>query len=66
MLDAYAEERGLGEFSELSIEELVNQDLSIISSEPLSVMQSPAAVYVFDNEAIRRLGVTHLPEILRN
>jgi iron complex outermembrane receptor protein len=51
--------------AELSIEELMNIEVTTVSkrSEPRS--EAPAAVYVITQEDIRRSGVTSIPEALR-
>src|SRR5207247_5804054 len=53
------------ELTELSLQELMNIEVTSVSkrSEPRSA--APAAVYVITQEDIRRSGVTSIPEALR-
>lgn len=49
----------------LSWEELLNQDVSLVSRTPVKLTQSPSAVQVITGEDIRRSGATSIPEALR-
>jgi iron complex outermembrane receptor protein len=51
--------------TELSIEELVNVEISSVAKKPTLLYEAPAAVAVLTQEDIRRLGATSLPEALR-
>jgi iron complex outermembrane recepter protein len=53
------------DLSALSLEELANIQVTSVSKRPEPLSQAPAAIYVITNDAIRRSGVTSLPEALR-
>lgn len=52
-------------FSRLSIEELINVEISSVSKRPELLSDAAAAIYVITQEDIRRSGATSIPEILR-
>ena len=49
----------------LSLEELMDVEVTTVSRSPVPLGQSASAVQVIDNESIRRSGATSLPEALR-
>ncbi len=49
----------------LSIEELMDVEVTSVSKKAERLFDSPAAIYVVTNEDIRRSGVTSIPEALR-
>jgi iron complex outermembrane receptor protein len=49
----------------MSIEELANVEVTLVSRKPESRLRAAAAVYVLTREEIRRSGATSLPEALR-
>ena len=49
----------------LSLEQLGNIEVTSVSKSPVSVVRTPAAVYVITQQDIRRSGATNLPEALR-
>ncbi len=49
----------------LSIDELLDLDVVSVAKIPEKVSQSPAAVYVITQEALRRSGASTIPEALR-
>jgi iron complex outermembrane receptor protein len=49
----------------LSLEQLGHIDVTSVSKSPVSVVRTPAAVYVITQQDIRRSGATSLPEALR-
>lgn len=49
----------------LSVEELMNVEVSTVSRFESTVGQSPAAIFVITQDMIRRSGVTNFPELLR-
>ncbi|MEW6071719.1 MAG: TonB-dependent receptor [Planctomycetota bacterium] len=53
------------DLTELSLEELLEVEVTTVSRKSSSVAGSPAAVYVITREDIRRSGHTSLPELLR-
>jgi len=53
------------ELKRLSLEELMNQDVSIVSRREEKLSQSASAVQVITQEEIHRSGATSLPEALR-
>ncbi|HEY0879107.1 MAG TPA: TonB-dependent receptor [Zeimonas sp.] len=55
-------ERSLVQFS---LEELRDVVVVSVSRRPQSLLRTPSSVYVIPGEAIRRMGITTLPEALR-
>jgi iron complex outermembrane recepter protein len=53
------------ELKRLSLEALVNQDVTVVTRRPERLSQSPSAVQVITGEDIHRSGATSLPEALR-
>ena len=53
------------ELTELSLEELMNVEVTSVSKKPERLSDAAAAVYVITREDIRRSGYTSIPEILR-
>jgi len=51
--------------AELSIEELVNLQITSVSKKEQRLGDAPAAVFVLSNDDIRRSGATTLPDALR-
>jgi len=51
--------------ADLSLEELLNVEVTSVSKQPQRLYDAPAAIYVISNEDIRRSGVTSIPEALR-
>lgn len=49
----------------LSLEQLGNIEVTSVSKSPVSVVRTPAAVYVITQQDIRRSGATNLPEAVR-
>ena len=49
----------------MSLEELSQLEVVTPSKEPTNAFRSPVAIYVITGEAIRRSGVTSIPEALR-
>ena len=49
----------------LSLDQLLNEQVTIVSRTPEKLSQSPSAVQVITGEAIQRSGATTLPEALR-
>jgi iron complex outermembrane receptor protein len=50
---------------DMSLEELMDIDISTASRKLEKLIEAPAAVYVISNEEIRRSGATSIPEALR-
>jgi iron complex outermembrane recepter protein len=50
---------------QLSLEQLMNEEVTTVSRQPEKLSQSPSAVQVITDEDIRRSGATSLPEALR-
>ena len=48
-----------------SIEELMNMDVTSVSKKEQPLSTTGAAVFVIDQEAIRRSGATNIPDLLR-
>jgi iron complex outermembrane receptor protein len=53
------------ELTELSLEDLMNIEVTSVSKKPEQLSDAAAAVYVITREDIRRSGYTSIPEILR-
>lgn len=53
------------DLSQLSIEQLVNINITSVSKTPEALSGAPAAVYVITHDDIIRSGATTLPEMLR-
>jgi iron complex outermembrane recepter protein len=49
----------------LSVEELMNIEVTSVSRRPEKLLEAPAAIQVLSGEDIRRSGVTNLPSALR-
>ncbi len=53
------------ELANLSLEQLMNVEVTSVSKKAQRIADAPAAVYVISQEDIRRSGVTSIPELLR-
>lgn len=53
------------EFLDLSLDDLLNLEVTSVSKKPESLFQAPAAIFVITNEDILRSGARNLPETLR-
>ena len=53
------------ELLDLSVEELMDVEVSLVSRKPEKLATAPAAVFVITQEDIRRSGATSIPELLR-
>ena len=53
------------ELKRLSLEDLLNQDVTVVSRRAEKLSESPSAVQVITGEDIHRSGATSLPEALR-
>jgi len=51
--------------TELSLEELMNVEVTLAAKKPQKLSQTAAAVFVITGEDIRRLGCTSIPDALR-
>jgi iron complex outermembrane receptor protein len=54
-----------GDLTQLSIEDLLEIEVTSVSRKEESLFQTASAVYVITQEDIRRSGATRLPELLR-
>jgi iron complex outermembrane recepter protein len=54
-----------GELKRLSVEDLMNVEVTSVAKEPQRLLQAPASIEVITAEDIRRSGATTLPEALR-
>lgn len=59
---AFAEESDL---MSMSVEELLNIEVTSVAKKAKALNDSPAAIYVITQEDIRRIGATSIPEALR-
>jgi iron complex outermembrane receptor protein len=53
------------ELSQMSLEQLMNVQVTSVARRPQKLIQAAAAIQVITNEDIRRFGATSLPEALR-
>ncbi len=60
-----ATERVAGDLTTLSIEELMNVEVTSVSKKEERLFDAPAAVYVITQEDLRRSGATSIAEALR-
>jgi outer membrane cobalamin receptor len=60
-----AQQQSTEELRHLTIEELMNTDVTTVSRIPTTTSSAPAAAYVITQEEIRRSGVRTLPDALR-
>ena len=54
-----------GELKRLSVDELMNVEVTSVTKEPQKLLRAPASIQVITAEDIRRSGATTLPEALR-
>ncbi len=54
-----------GDFSDLSLEELVQVEISSLGRKNSTVFDTPAPAYIVNNDDIHRSGALNLPEVLR-
>jgi iron complex outermembrane recepter protein len=54
-----------GELKQLSVEELMNVEVTSVAKEPQKLLQAAASIQVITSEDIRRSGATGIPEALR-
>ncbi len=54
-----------GDFANLSLEELMNIEVTSVSKKKEKLSQAPAAIFVVTQTDIRRSGATSIPEVLR-
>src|ERR1019366_9945665 len=52
-------------WQDLTLEQLVNVQVTSVSKKQTDLFKSPAAIYVITQEDIRRSGLTSIPELLR-
>lgn len=52
-------------YKQMSLRELMNQDVTSVSKEPEPYSRAPAAVQVITGDEIRRFGASSIPEALR-
>jgi iron complex outermembrane receptor protein len=57
--------QALNIYKKMSLEELMNQDVTSVSKTPQPYGEAPAAIQVITNDEIRRSGASSLPEALR-
>src|SRR2546423_444638 len=57
--------QSVSQLKKLTLEELLNQTVTVVSREPEKIAEAASAVQVITGEDIRRSGATSLPEALR-
>jgi iron complex outermembrane recepter protein len=60
-----AEASSLGALKDMSIDELMDLQVTSVSKQPQKLLQAPAAIQVITSDEIRRSGATSIPEALR-
>ena len=55
----------LQDLTQLSLEQLMNIEITSVSKKPEKLSQAPAAIYVITSDDIKRSGATSIPELLR-
>ncbi len=63
--NAAAQETGVERLRQLSIEELMEMEVTSVSRAPIPLRKAPSALQVITQWEIRRAGATSLPEALR-
>src|SRR5271156_6549458 len=63
--DTSLDSSSTGALKQLSVEELMNLEVTSVSKQPEALLQAPAAIQVITGDEIRRSGATSLPEALR-
>ncbi|MCA9475938.1 MAG: TonB-dependent receptor plug domain-containing protein, partial [Nitrospira sp.] len=53
------------DLTQLSLEELMNMEVTSVSKKPQKLSQAQAAIHVLSGEDIRRMGITTIPDALR-
>lgn len=51
---------------ELSLQELLDVEVTSVSKQPQALSKAPAAIYVISSDEIRRSGATSIPQALRD
>src|SRR6267378_2831483 len=62
---AESDSLSIGALKQLSIEELMNLDVTSVSKQPEPYGRAPAAIQVITQDQIRRSGASSIPEALR-
>jgi len=62
---ASTDSSGPGAYKKMSLEELMDQEVTSVSKEPEPYGQAPAAIQIITNEDIRRSGASSIPEALQ-
>jgi iron complex outermembrane receptor protein len=65
LADAPVDAPSAGELKHLSVDELMNLEVTSVSKQPEKLLQAPSAIQVITSEDIRRSGATSIPEALR-
>jgi len=60
-----SETNSVSEATDLSLEQLINIQVTSVSKKETDLLTAPAAIYVITQEDIRRSGMTSMPELLR-
>jgi len=61
----YVRAEELFDLTELSLEDLLNMEVTSVSKKAESFFNAPAAIYVLTAEDIKRSGATSIPDALR-
>jgi len=62
---AVADDSDLSKLNQMSLNDLMNLEVTSVSKEPQKLLQAAAAIQVITGEDIRRSGATSIPEALR-
>jgi iron complex outermembrane receptor protein len=60
-----AEDASVGALKEMSLDELMDLEVTSVSKQPQKLLQAPSAIQVITSEEIRRSGAASIPEALR-
>jgi len=60
-----ASQNSLGDLTQVSLENLMNMEVSSVSKRDQELLKTAAAIFVLTQEDIRRSGATNIPDLLR-
>ncbi len=65
IITAATEPEDFEDFTELSLEDLLNTEVVTAAKRSQKISEAPAAIYVITDEDIRQSGATNIPDVLR-
>jgi iron complex outermembrane receptor protein len=60
-----AQNKAAPDLSDVSLEDLMNVQVTSVSKKEQKLSETGAAIYVINQEDIRRSGATNIPDLLR-